>query len=202
MKQLLHPTTLATLTLALALPTLALAQQGDAAKKPAASKTSAKTNAKPSAKPVAKKAEPNANRVRLKSAAVNAAAGIRAAEAALTPDELAIAEGVYTGNMPCELGNSVTVTRDPARPGFGDVHTRNHKFRMSPVATPTGAVRLEDKTAGAVWLQILNKSMLMNHKIGQRLADECVSAEQRVIAEGLKNNPPPSVLDGTPSPKK
>jgi hypothetical protein len=32
------------------------------------------------------------------------------------------------------------------------------------VATSTGTVRLEDKQAGAVWLQIANKSMLMNQK--------------------------------------
>ena len=69
-------------------------------------------------------------------------------------------------------------------------------------STTTGAIRLEDQTAGAVWLQILNKSMLMNHKQGQRLADECVSAEQRVIAEGLKTNPAPNVLDPLPTASK
>ena len=92
--------------------------------------------------------------------------------------------------------------RDASRPGYFDVQIRNTKYRMIPVATTTGAIRLEDQAAGAVWLQILNKSMLMNHKQGQRLADECVSAEQRVIAEGLKTNPAPNVLDPLPSASK
>jgi hypothetical protein len=46
-------------------------------------------------------------------------------------------------------------------------------------------VRLEDK-AGAVWLQIANKSMLMNQKAGQRLADECMSPEQQQVAEAIR----------------
>lgn len=66
---------------------------------------------------------------------------------------------------------------------------------MIPVATTTGAVRLEDTKAGAVWLQIANKSMLMNQKLGQRMADECMSPEQYVVAEAIKKAPPQSVFD-------
>ena len=76
-----------------------------------------------------------------------------------------------------------------------DVQVRDLKYRMSPVATTTGAIRLEDQKAGAVWLQILNKSMLMNHKLGQRLADECMGVEQQAINETLKKNPARSVLE-------
>ncbi|MGH8848605.1 MAG: hypothetical protein ACREXQ_15380, partial [Polaromonas sp.] len=49
--------------------------------------------------------------------------------------------------------------------------------------------------AGAVWLQLANKSMLMNQKLGIRLADECMSPSQLAVAEALKLNPPASVLD-------
>jgi hypothetical protein len=59
--------------------------------------------AKPAAKPAAKK-QPAVNpssRTNLKSAAKNVAAGIEAAEAALTPAELAIAERVHVGKLPC-----------------------------------------------------------------------------------------------------
>ena len=62
-------------------------------------------------------------------------------------------------------------------------------------STATGAVRLEDQHAGAVWIQIANKSMLMNQKLGQRMADECMSPQQFTVAEGFKKNPPPSLLD-------
>ena len=189
------------LGLGLSLPALALAQNAAPAKS-TSTKTATTSKASPAAKTAAKKVNPPSSRTQLKSAAVNVAAGIRAAEAALTPEELAIAERVYIGQMPCELGNSVSVMRDASRPGYFDVQIRNTKYRMIPVATTTGAIRLEDQAAGAVWLQILNKSMLMNHKQGQRLADECVSAEQRVIAEGLKTNPAPNVLDPLPSASK
>ena len=56
-------------------------------------------------------------------------------------------------------------------------------------------MRLEDTTAGAVWLQIAYKSMLMNPKLGQRMADECMSPEQYVVAEAIKKAPPQSVFD-------
>ena len=37
--------------------------------------------------------------------------------------------------------------------------------------------------------------MLMNQKLGQRMADECMSPQQFTVAEGFKKNPPPSLLD-------
>ncbi len=181
-----------------------------AAAKPAA-KPTAKTAAKPAdgkiaAKAPAKshataKAEPTSSRTQLKSATNQVAAGIIAAEAALSPAELAIAERVHVGRMPCELGAFVTVTADPATPGHFHVEGKGFKYYMSPVATTTGTVRLEDVKGGAVWLQIANKSMLMNQRAGQRLADECMSPEQVVVAEAIKKNPPVSVLDPLPATK-
>ncbi len=72
---------------------------------------------------------------------------------------------------------------------------RKDTFNMRPVTSRTGAIRLEDARAGALWLQLGNKSMLMSQKLGQRLADECVSPEQAVVAEALKRNPAPSILE-------
>ena len=81
------------------------------------------------------------------------------------------------------------------------VEGKGFKYYMSPVATTTGTVRLEDAKGGAVWLQIANKSMLMNQRAGQRLADECMSPEQVAVAEAIKKNPPVSVLDPLPAAK-
>ena len=166
----------------------AAAQTGKAEKKPAPAKKATKTLA-------AKKPVVSANRTNLKSAAKNVAAGIEAAEAAMTPDELAIAERVHVGNLPCELGASVTLTPDVRAPGYFDMQGKNFKYRMFPVRTSTGAIRLEDQKAGAVWLQLANKSMLMNQKLGIRLADECMSPLQVAVAENLKLNPPVSILE-------
>lgn len=135
------------------------------------------------------------SRLEVKTQATQMASGIMAAEAALTPAELAIAERVYQGKLPCELGAFVTLTADDKAPGYFNVQVKNLKFRMFPVETTTGAIRLEDQKAGAVWLQLANKSMLMNQKLGQRLADVCMSPDQVAMAEHLIKNPPPSVLD-------
>lgn len=143
-------------------------------------------------------AKPSASRQELKSKANQMAAGVRAAEAALSPEVLDIAQRVQVGRLPCELGAFVTLAADPRSPGYFDVAVRNLKFRMAPVATTTGAIRLEDHKAGAVWLQLANKSMLMNQKLGQRLADACVSPEQAIVAESMNRNPAPSVLDAPP----
>lgn len=156
------------------------------AKPVAASKKEAVAKTKP---PV------SASRTNLKTTAKNVAAGIEAAEAAMTPAELSIAERVHVGRLPCELGASVNLTQDDKAPGYFDMVGKNFKYRMFPVATTTGAIRLEDQKAGAVWLQLANKSMLMNQKLGIRLADECMSPAQVAMAEVLKRNPPPSVLD-------
>ncbi|MBX9835470.1 MAG: hypothetical protein K2X65_04760 [Burkholderiaceae bacterium] len=135
------------------------------------------------------------------AAAAGLAAGAVAANQVGNTDVLAIADRVYVGRIACELGAHVTVTADSTAPGHFHVEGKNFKYYMSPVATSTGTVRLEDTKAGAVWLQIANKSMLMNQKLGQRLADECMSSEQVVVAEAIKRNPPPSVLDPLPAGK-
>ena len=129
------------------------------------------------------------------------ASGLIAADAALSPAELAIAQQVYVGRMACELGAFVNVSADGASPGHFMVEGKGFKYHMVPVATSTGAVRLEDAKGGAVWLQISNKSMLMNQKLGQRLADECQGAEQVVVAEAIRKNPPVSLLEQLPDTK-
>ncbi|MGA0572493.1 hypothetical protein ACO2Q9_17400 [Variovorax sp. VNK109] len=108
--------------------------------------------------------------------------------------ELEIAKKVYIGHIPCELGASVQITPS-RREGFFIVQTRNNRFNMHPVASRTGAIRLEDPKRGALWLQLGNKSMLMSQKLGLRLADECTSPEQVTFADQMKKNPPRSLLE-------
>ena len=113
----------------------------------------------------------------------------------LTPEDLDIAKRVFVGTISCELGNSVTLTASTRRPGFFLVQTKGARFSMHPVESRTGAIRLEDPKRGALWLQLGNKSMLMSQKLGQRLADECMSPEQITLAEDLKKNPRLGLLD-------
>ena len=131
--------------------------------------------------------------------ATGAGAGTATAAAVMAPralntDELKLADRVYTGRIACELGQHVNVAKDGNNPGHFLVSGNGFNFHMSPVGTSTGVIRLEDQNAGAVWLQIANKSMLMNQKLGKRLADECMSPEQLQVAEAIKKNPPQSLL--------
>jgi hypothetical protein len=161
----------------------------------------AQTDAKaPMKKDVSKATiKPSASRVDAKSKATQMATGIQAADAALTPGEMAVAERVYQGKLPCDEGASVTLTPDAKTPGYFAVQLKSTKYRMFPVETTTGAIRLEDKKAGVVWLQLANKSMLMNQKLGQRLADGCMSPAQSAVEAALQKNPGVSVLDAPAS---
>ena len=164
-------------------------------KKPAAKKTTTVKKTATAKKTTPVKQVASTSRSQLKSATNQVAAGIRAAELALTPAELEIAARVETGQMPCELGASVKLTADGKAPGYFDLEGKGFRYRMHVVVTSTGAIRLEDQHEGAVWLQLANKSMLMDQKAGVRLADECTSPAQIAKAEEFKKSPPPSLID-------
>ncbi len=173
---------------ALALVTTAQASTTNAAATKATTTTKKVTTVKKTATP--------------RKAAAVAGAGTAAAATALVlaprvlnADEMVLADRVHTGRIACELGQHVSVSKDDKNPGHFLVSGSGFNFHMSPVGTSTGVVRLEDAKAGAVWLQIANKSMLMNQKQGRRLADECMSPEQLQVAEAIKKNPPQSLLD-------
>ena len=121
-------------------------------------------------------------------------------ETPLAPQELSIAERVHVGHLPCELGASVQMTADANTPGYFNLQGKGYKYRMKPVTTSTGAIRLEDEKAGAVWLQLANKSMLMDQKNGRRLADECAHPDQVAVANDMKLNPPPALIDVSNAP--
>jgi hypothetical protein len=96
----------------------------------------------------------------------------------LNEEQLAAGSQVHAGDADCEFKNKVTVTPDPDKPGRFRLQFGKMIFNMAPEPTTTGAVRLEDKKAGVVWLQIPTKSMLMNTKAGQRMIDFCMNSAQ------------------------
>lgn len=158
----------------------------------------AKAPAKASVKATAKKSE-SKSPAEIRRSALKAVEEVTPIDddpsVTLTAADLAMAERVFVGTIPCELGASVTVTASKRRPGFFVIQTGKMRFRMHPVESRTGAIRIEDPKQGAMWLQLGNKSMLMSQKLGQRLADECMSPEQTTLAEELKKNPRPGLLD-------
>ena len=188
--------------LILATPVLVVAQSA-----PAAITTADKPVAASAAKPAAK-SKPVTTKAAAPSKAAVRRSALKAVEEVTPVDDdpnfklsaldLETAGRVHVGLIPCELGAAVTVTADDRRPGFFTVQTKGNRFRMHPVESRTGAIRLEDAKAGALWLQLGNKSMLMSQKLGQRLADECMSPAQLTMADEIKKNPPVSILEPLP----
>ena len=129
--------------------------------------------------------------------AVEAVTPVQTPSQRLTDAERAIAENVHTGRIQCELGANVTVTPDGKNPGFFHITTGKQSYYMHPVESRTGAIRLEDNRAGALWLQLGNKSMLMNQRLGQRIADECAAPQQREFAARMKDQPQVDLLGGS-----
>src|SRR5437763_6544131 len=113
----------------------------------------------------------------------------------LNANQLAIAKTVFTGEIQCELGQKVSI-KPMKREGFFFVTRGVNKFVMHPEESRTGAIRLEDRARGALWLQLANKSMLMSQKEGKRLADECQSSEQLAYAKNMK---PANLLEPAPT---
>lgn len=119
--------------------------------------------------------------------------------AALSDDHLAVAQRVVLGKVPCELGAHVVLSAHPTSQGRFVLEHGRHKFHMVPVLTSTGAIRLEDAANGAVWLQLANKSMLMDQKQGRRLADACMNIDQVAVAEAMLRLPAPNLLEPLPT---
>jgi hypothetical protein len=100
--------------------------------------------------------------------------------------QLQIADRVHTGDATCEFDQVVNLARIEGQPGHFKLTFKKASYTVVPEETTTGALRLEDKKAGIVWLQIPSKSMLMNSKIGQRMVDNCLHPEQRAAVKAVE----------------
>ena len=136
-------------------------------------------------KPVPKPApKPTTSHQQLKNQAKGMALATETVQR-ISDAQLAVADRVLTGDAACEFNQSVSVNPIADRPGHFRVGYKKAVYTMVPEETTTGAVRLEDKKAGVVWLQIPAKSMLMNAKIGQRMVDACLHPEQRAAVNAV-----------------
>jgi hypothetical protein len=165
----------AALILCAALPALAQAP----APKPAAAKPAA---AKPAgAKPAPAKPAPKAVAKKTTPPPPPEPVLVDADEA-----QLAAAERAYLGDYACEFKETVHIAKHPKTAGYVDVLWKKNRITMKPVLSSTGALRLEDVTGRTLMIQIANKSMLLDTKIGQRLLDECIHPEQEKLIAAAK----------------
>lgn len=119
--------------------------------------------------------------------------------AGLSAGQLAVADKVMVGDIPCELAVHVKISPDTHSAGRFNLEVAHKRYLMEPVMSQTGAVRLENAASGMVWLQLGTKSMLMNQKEGRRVADDCMSPEQAHATRESLKSPPVNLLEGSKS---
>jgi hypothetical protein len=103
----------------------------------------------------------------------------------VTKEVLSIAAKVHTGALVCEGRQMITLWPDTELPGRFILKMNKRVYRLTPVPTASGAVRLEDDRTGAVWIQTIEKSMLMDSVNSQRLSDGCQSPAQKTAAKQI-----------------
>lgn len=147
----------------------------------------------------AKKKKPRKASHKAEAEPVTAPAAVAAATPGmpvLSEPQLELAQKVQTGDIGCDDKLRVKVVPMPDAPGYFHVQLGvKDRFEMAPVATQTGAVRLEDPARGGVWIQLPAKSMLMNTKLGQRMADACRTPQQQAVEAAAQHTPPPNLLE-------
>jgi len=121
-----------------------------------------------------------------KAPAKKAAAPAAKALAPATQEQLMAAERTYFGDYECDFKQTIQIAMNPKAPGYVDVAFKKAVYTMKPVLSSTGALRLEDVTGRTLLIQIANKSMLMDVKVGQRLVDDCVHEKQRETSMAIK----------------
>jgi hypothetical protein len=104
-----------------------------------------------------------------------------AKKAAALPDpqepEPSIADAVGT-EYNCELNHKVTTYHNANDDSQIAVRWQNRLYRLDRVGTSSGANRFENQRIGLVWIGIPAKSMLLDSKKGQQLANECRNTDQ------------------------
>jgi hypothetical protein len=124
------------------------------------------------------------------AAAAPVAVGVDAAGRPLTEAQLDLADRVLLGDVDCDMKQQVRLWPILSRPGHFELRFGKAVYTLVPHETATGAVRLEDAKAGIVWLQIPAKSMLLDARKGQRLADGCMHTAQRHERADAASAPP------------
>jgi hypothetical protein len=93
---------------------------------------------------------------------------------------------VHYGKYICDEKFEVFVEPNPVFAGYVDVRYKRDVWVMKPVASRSGAVRLEDTRGAVLLVQIPFKSMLLNTRTGQRIVDACQHEAQRSAEKEAK----------------
>lgn len=171
----------AALLAALTLLSPAQAAQASASHPVAAAKKAVKSKIKEHGSKKAKHAGRGARAAAATAGAAAAASMMPAVVPAADAQQMAAFDRINLGVSHCEFNQQVSVQQSAQHPGYVELGFKNHHWLMKPVLSSTGALRLEDVRAETLFIQIRNKSMLMNQKTGQRLVDGCVHPNQQAM---------------------
>ena len=141
---------------------------------PVMAQTAPKAPAKPAAKQTTKNAAKN-------TAKETAKAPPDAPLPAAGDDQLEAANIAHLGDYACEFDQTISLAPYAKAAGYIEMKQKSQAWVMKPVLSSTGALRLEDVKGRMLMIQIANKSMVMDTKIGQRLVDGCVHEKQRAF---------------------
>jgi hypothetical protein len=103
---------------------------------------------------------------------------------------------VWQGAYQCEHSEKVQLRPDAVAEQV-ELQWKGQRWKMRRIDSRSGAMRLEDSSARMVWIQLPNKSMLLDQRLGKRLLDECQHAEQVQTAARMKTHPLPTLFDTT-----
>lgn len=171
-------------------PSKATAAKGAAAQGTAAQGTAAKGSEAKGATPNSTAAEKARQTARRATTAAGAAAAATATALALADEDQRQAYSMtHLGDYACEFKRMVQVIAHPTHEGYVNLHFDRRVITAKPVLSSTGAIRLEDVRGQFMMLQIAYKSMLMDVRKGQRVADECLHDRHIEAREAAQQAP-------------
>jgi hypothetical protein len=78
----------------------------------------------------------------------------------------------------CDHATKITFFKNPGDEDHVAIRWNKMLMRMKRVVTTTGADRFENRHYGLIWIGIPTKSILLDSKKGQQLANECKNPQQ------------------------
>jgi hypothetical protein len=94
----------------------------------------------------------------------------------VTAKDMAAAAGrmvLQPGTYRCELNRNVEIRQISADGQTMEINWAGKTHSLQAVNARSGALRFENTSEGLIWLVIVGKSMLLDSRKGQQLANEC-----------------------------
>jgi hypothetical protein len=132
-------------------------------------------------------AKPAAKTSKTTKAAAAGAAGAAAVAALPTAnaEQMTAYNAAHLGSYDCEFGQKIMVEKS-STDGYVNLKYKNDQWTMKPELSSTGALNMNDVKGKMRYLQIANKSMLMDTSAGRRVVDGCQHDKQKAFEAANK----------------